>query len=127
MHSLRDIYMKDPQKTRGLTDLGKASIVGIESPVWTEYITDFKKLNEMCFPRWMAVAERAWNQERRPFADFLKTAQFFCDILKEMGVTPAQESEWNILPHTRLEQTLGFVKNNVSKQVIKEFFRGKKK
>ena len=127
MHSLRDIYMKDPQKTRGLTDLGKASIVGIESPVWTEYITDFKKLNEMCFPRWMAVAERAWNQERRPFADFLKTAQFFCDILKEMGVTPAQESEWNILPYTRLEQTLGFVKNNISKQVVKEFFRGKKK
>ncbi len=128
MHSLRDIYMNNPKKLRGLTDLGKNSIVGIESPVWTEYITTFEKLTQMCFPRWLAVAETAWNvDEEKDFPKFLKSTKFFCEILRERGITPAPEGDWNILPHTRLGQTLGFVKNNITKKMIVDFFKGANK
>ena len=128
MHSLRDIYMYNPKKIKGLTELGKNSIVGIESPIWTEFVKDIDKMQKMCFPRWLAVAENAWNSyEKKDFPQFLKTVEFFCDILKENGITPAPEEDWNILPHTRLEQTLNFAAKNISKKTIIDFFRGNNK
>ena len=128
MHSLRDIYVHNPKKSHGLTDLGKNSIIGIESPIWTEYVTDFDKMTAQCFPRWLAVAENAWNSyDKNDFPKFLKTVVFFCEILKEMGITPAPESQWNILPHTRLGQTLAFAKDNLAKKAILDFFRGNNK
>ena len=49
------------------------------------------------------------------------------DVLKENGITPAPEDDWNILPHTRLEQTLNFAAKNISKKTIIDFFRGNNK
>ena len=128
MHSLRACYMYNPEKIRGLTDLGKASIIGVESPVWTEYIKDIERMEELCFPRWLGVAETAWNGgENKDYAMFLKTVAFYNDILKEFGIKCADESEWNILPHSRLSQTLGFVSRNITPKAIKQFFKGDKK
>lgn len=123
MHSLKAVYMYNPRKLRGMNSLGSASVVGVESPIWTEYIKDFDRLTGMCFPRWMAVADTAWNgNEKKNYAKFLKSVAFFCDILREYGIKSADESEWNILPHKRLSQTLGFVKKSVSPTIIKQFF-----
>ena len=41
MYPLKDVYMFDPKSIKGLTETGKKSIVGVETPIWTEYITDF--------------------------------------------------------------------------------------
>lgn len=50
------------------TDLDKvldydppAGIVGIEAPLWTEYVADWRRAEYQYFPRLCAVAERAWN------------------------------------------------------------------
>lgn len=124
MHSLRSVYMYNPRKIRGLTPLGASSVVGVESPVWTEYIRDFPKLAKMCFPRWIAVADTAWNgNDRKDFNRFLKTVSFFCEILIEYGIVSAPESEWNILPHDRLSQTIGFLKNFLSKDTVTQFLK----
>ena len=40
MYPLKDVYMFDPKSIKGLTETGKKSIVGVETPIWTEYITD---------------------------------------------------------------------------------------
>ncbi len=128
MHSLRDIYVHNPKNTRGMTELGKNSIIGIESPIWTEFVTDFSKMTKMCYPRWLAVAENAWNSyDKDDFPKFLKTVVFFCEVLREKGITPAPEEEWNILPHTRLSQTLSFATKNISKKTIIDFLRGNNK
>lgn len=128
MHSLRDIYVYNPKKIKGLTELGKNSIIGIESPIWTEFVPTFDEMTKKCFPRWLAVAENGWNSyEKKDFSKFLKTVEFFCEIIKEKGIIPACEDEWNILPHTRLEQTLGFVTKNISKKSILDFLRGNNK
>ena len=82
----------------------------------------------MLFRSWLAVAETAWNvDEEKDFPKFLKSTKFFCEILRERGITPAPEGDWNILPHTRLGQTLGFVKNNITKKMIVDFFKGANK
>ena len=122
MHSLKNVYLYNPRKIKGLTSLGASSVIGIESPVWTEYIRDFNKLTEMCFPRWLAVADTAWNgNDKKNFNKFLKTVDFFCEILREHGIIAAPESEWNILPHNRLSQTVGFLKNFLSKETVTQF------
>ena len=41
----------------------------------------------MCFPRWLAVAETAWNGGSKVgYSNFLNATRFYCDILKEMKV-----------------------------------------
>ena len=124
MHTLKDVYMFNPKKVRGLTSLGAASIKGIESPIWTEYVRDFEKLSYMCFPRWLAVAETGWNGvNAKGYQSFLKSAEFYSDILKGMGHNPAPKSEWNVAPHTRFNETVGFFTNFVTPQIIKNYFK----
>ena len=128
MHSLRDIYTFNPKKIKSLTDIGRSSIVGVESPIWTEFVTDSETMQKLCFPRWFAVSEIAWNGgSEKDFASFLKTSQFFCEVLNEYGITAAHESEWNILPHKRLSQTVGFATKNISKKTVIDFLRGNNK
>ncbi len=124
MHSLKSVYLYNPRKIRGMTPLGASSVVGIESPIWTEYIRDFESLTKMCFPRWLAVADTAWNgNDNKDFAKFLKNTVFFCEILREYGITAASEKEWNILPHSRASQTLSFFKNKLSKDFVKHLLK----
>ncbi len=128
MHPLKDCYTYNPQKIHKLTDLGRASIIGVESPIWTEYVTDIKVMMKQCFPRWLGVAEAGWNAgEKKDYPKFLKTVAFYSDILKEYGVECADESLWNQLPHNRLSQTLGFVSRNITKRMIMDFFKGENK
>jgi hexosaminidase len=52
--------------------IGKANILGIEAPVWTETITKMDELEYMVFPRlpgyaeigWSAPADRNWTEYR---------------------------------------------------------------
>ena len=127
MHPLKSVYSFNPRKMKGLTSLGGASVIGVESPIWTEYVTNFDKMGYMCFPRWMAVADTGWNgAEKKNYREFLKSCEFFCDILRGMGINCAPKEDWDILPHSRLSATVGFFSNTITKRVVKEFIKGKK-
>ncbi len=124
MHSLEKCFSFSPDKIHGITDKGKAAVIGVESPIWTEYVLSIENMMKMCFPRWLAVAETGWNgSEKCDYAQFLKTTKFFCDILKECGIYSAEENEWNILPHKKLSQTIGFAVKNLTAKTIKDFFK----
>lgn len=127
MHPLSAVYNYKPEKIKGLTKVGISSIKGVETPIWTEYVTSFKKMSYMCFPRWLAVADTAWNgTENKEIKTFLQNVEFYCDILKEIGHFPASNKEWNVLPHERLSETLGFFKNSLTKNIIAQFIKGNK-
>lgn len=105
MYPLKDVYMFDPKSIKGLTETGKKSIVGVETPIWTEYITNFERLCYMCFPRWFAVADTAWNgRDKRITANF---------VLRQ-SLTATRLEKWVFLPlpnviGTRVRKS-GFVK-----------------
>ena len=40
-----------------------ANVMGIEAAIWTEFITNQKRLEYMAYPRLSAVAEKAWTNE----------------------------------------------------------------
>jgi len=56
----------DPARIKGreaLTETGRKNIVGMESPLWSEKILTPEQLEYKLFPKFLAVAERAWAKD----------------------------------------------------------------
>jgi len=87
----------------------KNTVAGVEAPIWTEYINNFEHLCHMFFPRVTAVAETGWTEEKnKDAADFQRRFRIYSDILKEIGITPAQPEEWNPSVFDRAVKTVKF-------------------
>jgi len=56
-------------------------IMGIESTHWSERIFDNNRLEEMCFPRSIAVAEKGWTIDLN-YKDFLNRLSLYKTIIK---------------------------------------------
>ncbi len=124
LNTLEKIYKFMPKKFKGLTEIGENSILGVESPVWTEHIKNFNELSCMCFPRWLAVSETAWTGgNKKGYSQFLNSTQFFCDILKEMKIPTASKTEWAGPPQKRISQLLKYGKNTITPESVVEFLR----
>ncbi len=109
MHPLKDVYNFDAEKLKGLTLDGKKSIIGIESPIWTEFIDNDNKLEYMCFPRWFAVAELAWSKKKnKDYKKFLGVLKNLAVSYRQNGLNIADEKEWDPPVFSRLMNTLGF-------------------
>ncbi|RMF14232.1 MAG: beta-N-acetylhexosaminidase [Candidatus Dadabacteria bacterium] len=67
---LRRAYAWDPEQI--ISGLDPARILGVEAPLWTEYVPDAAVAEQQIWPRLIALAEVAWTgQERRDYADFV--------------------------------------------------------
>lgn len=102
----------------GLTEAGKKNIIGLESPIWTEYIDNSKRLQELLFPRIIAVSQIALGKSDAPYSEFLDYVQ---TMKKELdGIVFAPEKDWT---KTRLSMPVGwlkFAKDHYTKEFIKE-------
>ncbi|SHE92869.1 beta-N-acetylhexosaminidase [Streptoalloteichus hindustanus] len=56
---VRDAYGWEPGGH--LADLPESSVLGVESPLWTETLTDLADVSYMAFPRLPAIAELGWS------------------------------------------------------------------
>ncbi|MGI6745619.1 MAG: Beta-hexosaminidase [Firmicutes bacterium ADurb.Bin300] len=122
MYPLKQVYSYEPLHLKGLDKTGQENVKGVESPVWTEHISDFDTMTYMCFPRFMAVAETAWTSpEKKGYPDFEKRAEFFCRILNETGLITAPKKDWNPLSAKRISETARFFFNAVSLDMIRGF------
>ena len=102
----------------GLTGKGKKNIIGIEAPIWTEYIDNNNRLEELLFPRIIAVSQIALGKTSLPYSLFLSYVKATREELK--GIAFAPEKEWT---KTRLSMPVGwlrFVKEHYTKRYIKE-------
>ena len=86
-----------------------------------EYITDFERLCYMCFPRWFAVADTAWNgRAEKTYREYRLAAKSYCDALRKMGVSSAPECDWDESPQKRLRETLAFADNLMTKNKLRQ-------
>ncbi len=109
MFPLKNVYKFDPLAKKGLTDAGKKNVIGIESPIWLEFINTDERLEYLIFPRWFAVADTAWGYGRKTdYADFAESCEVFCRALKKEGCSaaPSKNRDPNVLK--RLFGTAGF-------------------
>ena len=109
MHPLKAVYKFEPESFRGLDKTGKKSVIGVESPIWTEHINTDERIEYMCFPRWFAVAETGWTaKENRSYREFEAVLDMLCEHYKKKGLHPAPKSDWNPSVFSRLSETVKF-------------------
>lgn len=95
----------------------KNTVVGVEAPIWTEYINNFEHLCHMYFPRVTAVAETGWTEtENKNAADFQRRFRIYAELLGEIGIIPAPPEEWNPSAFDRLTKTIGFFSGTIKRK-----------
>jgi hexosaminidase len=70
------------------------NILGIESCLWSEYVTDSKILEYQVFPRLVAIAETGWTlKENKNLSSFLERLDLFLKRLDELNINYAKSEE----------------------------------
>lgn len=63
-------------------------ILGTQANLWTEYITDWKKVEYMTMPRMSALAEVAWTQrEKKDYTNYVQRLYNHFKLLRFLGIT----------------------------------------
>lgn len=108
MHTLRAVYTFTPELTGTGDD---ESILGVEAPLWTEYVCDLRRAEYMTFPRLGAVAEIGWSQKgHRDYDDFIKRLPVYLRLLDIYHVRYADLKDTNPGPLKKIRQMMDFAK-----------------
>ncbi len=92
MTPLKKVYCYDPQINE--------NVIGVDTPIWTEYIENRKQMEYMCFPRFIATAQTAWSKSKPPYAVFKKEVS---ELMPYFGIKYAAASdEWDPKAYKRL-------------------------
>lgn len=79
-----------------LTEEGRKNILGVEAPIWTEYVEDFDRMCYMCFPRLIACGESGWTkEENKDYKSFRQRVKTYDPLLRAIGIKMADEKEWD--------------------------------
>lgn len=62
-NSLESIYNWNPIP-EGVDNKNAKNILGVEAAMWTEFASNNKRLEYMLYPRLLAIAEKAWTEDR---------------------------------------------------------------
>lgn len=106
---------------KGIKPENESGVIGVEAPIWTEYVDNFSHMCYMCFPRLAAVAQTAWSTEAPGTDDFAARCRSLCRVLEGMGVTPAPADEWNPATVKRARQVVKFFTGNINGDDVKNF------
>lgn len=111
-YSLSMTYSYDPFNEKRLTPAGRENVIGVESPVWTEFINNCAKLEAHCFPRWFAVAESGWSEpENKDYRAFEIAAEKLSGVLHGVGINCAPTEKWNPNTVQKIKENARFMKN----------------
>lgn len=117
MYPLKNVYKHNPSGDKALTENGRKNIIGIETPVWTEFIDNPERLEYLTFPRWLAVSESAWSdQSVKDYKAFRTAAAKLSDYLNGIGYRGAPEKDWDMPPLRRLSDIIKFFSAFLSKK-----------
>ena len=78
----RTAYTWDPEQY-----LSAKHLLGVEAPLWTEFIETIDDIEYMTFPRILAYAEIGWTPKYgRDWNDFKRRAGMQSELLEQMNV-----------------------------------------
>jgi hexosaminidase len=67
------------------------TVLGLEFPLWSEWVPNRARLEYQTYPRLTAMAETGWtSNNKKDFNDFLKRLVIFMDRLDRLGIGCAQ-------------------------------------
>jgi hexosaminidase len=74
----------------------QSNILGIEAPLWTEFVPNRARLDWQIFPRLLAVAETAWLAPvKKDYRSFETRLRAFLPQLARNGIQYAPPQAWN--------------------------------
>ncbi|MFA5450231.1 MAG: beta-N-acetylhexosaminidase [Clostridia bacterium] len=93
MTPLKKTYLAYPMVEGAKKD---ANIIGVESPLWTEYVPTEEKLEYQSYPRTIAVAETGWSGgENKDYANFLSRMEKVLKLFDKKGIKYATIKDAN--------------------------------
>lgn len=108
MTPLWKTYLHEPSLP-GVRAENRSRVKGPETPIWTEYVRDEQCLHYRCFPRFAACAESGWTERKnKSYPSFRRRMCALLALLKEMGISAAPPSDWDLLPLRSLADIIGF-------------------
>lgn len=93
------VYGFDPIP-KGLPAEQQPNVLGIECPLWTEWVRDTRRLFWQLFPRLLAIAEIGWtHMDLKDYPSFKARAASFYSRFERLGIdlAPLQKTERSIL------------------------------
>lgn len=118
--SLNSMYDLKPLPAE-LSGAKEESFIGIECLVWTEFIRDSNKLEEMCWPRFAASAEVGWCGSRKPgYEDFRERMEIIYPVFEQHGIKATSSEGWVPSEEETGKQIAAF-KMNFSVAAMQEF------
>ncbi len=110
MTSLRKTQEWDAAKAFDTGDFSMTPILGIEAPLWTEYVFTPKKLYRMILPRLYAVADNAWRGKPDPdYQRFLRQTETLDTLCRRLGYEGTSLHNADPGPITSVFQVIRFV------------------
>ena len=90
--------------------LADEAILGIEAPLWCEWVPDAARLEHMAFPRLSALAQRAWSGVTA-YEDFLKILPDHIKQLNRAGIKAASFEDITAKGDPALDQIVNHFSN----------------
>ena len=92
---------KDGVSLKDVYDFSSSNpnVIGVEAPVWSEFVLNDESMDDRFWPRAAAVAEIGWTPEsKRDFSSFIKRLPEHGKRLSQMGIHffSSPEVEWGI-------------------------------
>lgn len=101
------------------TDIN-ANVIGLDTPVWTEYIKSIEHMEYMCFPRYIAVAQSAWCRYKPPYTQFKAQLQ---ELMGYYGIeNAAKPEEWDPSKISRLSGVISHFGTLSPNEKVRKFF-----
>ncbi|GAB4307069.1 MAG: beta-N-acetylhexosaminidase [Promethearchaeota archaeon] len=86
---LRQTYGFEPVPKQ-LEPEHRGNVLGLEAPLWTEWVRSEERVFWQSFPRLVAVAETGWTlAEKKDYASFLRRLPHALEVLETLGVRSA--------------------------------------
>lgn len=117
MNRLRSAYNFEP--TAPFNGEGIENILGVECPLWTEWVADVDKLHRQAFPRVMAVAESGWSTGAKDYKDFEERLYNVLGVLEAYEIGYEHPKKANPNPVKGVWQTIKFLVNMIDVDAIK--------
>ena len=105
------------------TDINE-NVVGVDTPIWTEFVYSFQYMEYMCFPRFAAVAQSGWCINKPPYADFRSA---LTELIGYFDVpNAAAPDEWDPPVFSRMSAVVNHFGSIAPNEKVREFFIKKK-
>ena len=121
--SLKKTYTFKPL-LKGMKNSPK--ILGVEAPLWTEYVDSLGYMEYLTYPRLIAIAEVGWSEDNDNYDDFLTRLKSFNEILDEEKINYAPITKVNPSKLEGFGLKLKFYFKAVDKSILKSLWQVKK-